>query len=84
MDAHVAIATASLPGGQASRTCRASGGAGENFVGGGRGEQFRLEGAGDELEKVGHMRALRAKAPRRRAVRARVGVLEDILGPAGG
>jgi len=33
---------------------------------------------------VEHVRHVRAKVPRRRAVRARVGVLEGALGAAGG
>ena len=35
------------------------------------------------MEAVAHVQPVRAKLPRRRAVRARVGVLEDVCEPAG-
>mmetsp|Transcript_11129 Transcript_11129/g.30355 ORF Transcript_11129/g.30355 Transcript_11129/m.30355 type:complete len:210 (+) Transcript_11129:420-1049(+) len=55
------------------------GGAGEDFVRGGRGEQF---GEAAEVEPVAHVHSVRTKSPWRRAVRARVGVLEDVRGAA--
>ena len=57
-------------------------GAGEDFVSGGRGEQFGLEGEASEVDAVAHVQPVRAKIPRRRDVRARVGVLEDLRGAA--
>ena len=36
------------------------------------------------MEAVVHVQPVRARAPRRRVLRARVGVLEDIFGPAQG
>ena len=38
---------------------------------------------GERWESVGHVQPVRARVPRRRAVRARVGVLEDVRGAAG-
>ena len=37
-----------------------------------------------EVEAVAHVQPVRATVPRRRGVRARVGVLEDVRGSAGG
>ena len=56
------------------------GGAGEDFGRGGSGEEF---GATTEVDAVVKVRPVRARLPQRRAVRARVGVLEDVRGPAG-
>ena len=47
---------------------------------GGGGEQFEHQ---DAMDAVGHVQPVRARVPRRRAVRARVGVLEDVRGAAG-
>ena len=35
------------------------------------------------MEAVDHVQPVRARVPRRRVLRARVGVLEDVLGAAG-
>ena len=59
------------------------GGAGEDFSRGGRGEQFGRPGDATEVGSMGLVWSVRAKVPRRGGVRARVGVLEDLRGPAG-
>ena len=59
------------------------GGAGEDFGGGGRGEQFGLQGEEREVETMAHVQLVQATLPWRRALRARVGVLEDIRRAAG-
>ena len=51
---------------------------------GGRGEQFGAPNVEKRGGAVVHVRPVRATVPRRRAVRARMGVLEDVRGAAGG
>ena len=46
----------------------------------GRGEQLVSRG---EVGAMAHVQLVQARLPRRRGVRARVGVLEDVRGPAG-
>ena len=65
------------------RACFLSGGAGEDFGRGGPGEQFGWREMVFEVGAVGHVQPVRTRVPRRRAVRARVGVLEDVCGAVG-
>ena len=70
------------------------GGVRARVVLGGGGEDFDVAEAEEnnflgtseacEVEAVGLVQSVRAKIPRRRALCARVGVLEDVRGPAGG
>ena len=59
------------------------GGTGEDFGRGGGGEQFGRQGSECEIRTVAHVQFVRATVPRRRVLRARVGVLEDVRGAAG-
>ena len=54
------------------------------FGRGGRGEGFGRRRLRCEVGAVDHMRPVQARLPRRREMRARLGLLEDVRGAAGG
>ena len=60
------------------------GAAGEGFDRGGRGEGFGQRRVRCEVAAVGYVPPVRTRLPRRRVLRARMGVLEDVRGAAGG